>query len=54
MDAPWRIGRGRPVVELVIECAGTRCRLRGLDGRGSVGDEIGLSWNDDDVLRLRE
>ncbi len=42
------------VVELVVDCAGTRCRLRGLDGRGSVGDEIGLSWNDDDVLRLRE
>jgi ABC-type Fe3+/spermidine/putrescine transport system ATPase subunit len=42
------------VVELVVECSGARCRLRDLDGRGSVGDEIGLSWNDDDVLRLRE
>ena len=42
------------VVELVVECSGARCRLRDLDGRGSVGDEIGLSWNDDDVLRLSE
>ena len=41
-------------VELVIDCAGTPCRLREIDARGSVGDDVGLWWSDDDVLRLPE
>jgi len=41
-------------VELVIDCGGKSCRLREIDARGSVGDDVGLWWSDDDVLRLPE